>query len=263
MTAIPLNEAGIRTAKRALQAFFSDTKSAPLTEALASACGFNSQAALLAKLKTTDPVDPDYVLLDEAAFSERLTALDRQPHSFGSFDDLKYADAKAVIYTDSSQFDLVDYSKSVRKRAWRNSMVAAINEGLDRRLFSVRPGDNRWPGFKSDPRERSETYSYHFEIDDIPAVASVHDAGYDELSIHVALWPAAEGQRWVKASNAGFHAGEVFASGWLERREGAWLQVSSGSPTGNSFACRKDRLPTVAAISVRPKGFADRGNFKL
>jgi hypothetical protein len=58
----------------------------------------------------------------------------------------------------------------------------------------------------------------------------------------------------VKASNAGFHAGEVFASGWLEKREGAWLQVSSGSPTGNSFACRKDRLSTVAAISVRPKG---------
>jgi hypothetical protein len=48
----------------------------------------------------------------------------------------------------------------------------------------------------------------------------VHDAGFDELSIHVAVNPKDD---WVKASNAGFNAGDLFASTWLEREKGAWI----------------------------------------
>ena len=137
-------------------------------------------------------------------------------------------------------------------------MVAAINAGIAQGLFSIRPGDNRWPAGEN--QDRREAFSFNFSIGNIPAVASVQDAGFDELSIHAALWPTEDGLRVVKSLNAYFRAGEAFATGWLERREGAWLQVSSSSP---EFTCRKHRLAEVAALNVSPRGYADRGSFKV
>jgi len=265
MTAIPLTVSGIHNAKRALQAHFPNDKSAHLTEALAAACGFKTNAALLAAMKSVNPVDPDYVLLDEKAFIARHEVLNGKAGTSDicrfSFDHLLYPDSSEIVKTRSSH--KIDYSKSTRKRAWRNAMVAGINAGLGMRLFSVRPDDNRWPGATRDRFNRSEPFVYRFSIGSIPAIASVHNAGFDELSIHVALWPAPDGERWVRTVNAGFHAGELFASGWLERRDGAWLQVSSDSGTGWSFACRKHRLIDAAAIEISPNGYADHGSFKL
>lgn len=267
MTTIPLTESAIRNAKRAIQTRFPHEKSAHLTEALAAACGFNSHAALLATLKAGDPGDPDHVLLEEKAFLNRLEAITEKKLSINdralSFDLLRYPNDTEVIKTQSSRMNAANYANSARKRAWRNTMVAGINEAIDRRLFTVRPGDNRWPGANKDKSERHEPYVYRFSIANIPAVASVHDAGFEELSIHVALWPTPEGERWVRAANAGFLAGDVYASGWLERRDGAWLQVPSNAGRGWGFTCRKARLDQIAAIDIRPKGYADRGNFKL
>jgi hypothetical protein len=148
----------------------------------------------------------------------------------------------------------------MRDRAWRNAMVAGINAGLAQRLFSVRPGDNRWRGATSeDDHRRGETHIFRFALGDIPAIASVFDASWDELSIHVAFWPAPDGERWIGAFNADFRAGELFASGWLERRRGAWLQASSKP----ELSCRKSRLATVATLAVEPRGYADRGSFML
>jgi len=266
VTSIPLTDSGLRNVKRALQVRFPDEKSSHLTEALAAACGFNSHAALLAKMQGGNPSDPDFVLLEEKPFFERLskiatratTAIDG---SF-SFETLQYPSAAEIVKTESSRFHAVSYGKSARKRAWRNSMVAGINEAIDRRLFTIRPGDNRWPGASKD-YGKTQPFTFRFSVGEIPAVASVHDAGFDELSIHVALWPTPEGERWVKAMNAGFLAGEVFASGWLERRDGAWLQVSRGSTHGWGFSCRQNRIIQVAELDLRPKGYADRGSFKI
>lgn len=266
MASIPLTDSGLRNVKRALQVHFPDEKSSHLTEALAAACGFNSHAALLASMQASDPNDPDFVLLEEQTFLDRLaklakrstTALD-EPFSF---ETLQYPSAAEIIKTESSRFHEFSYGKSVRKRAWRNSMVAGINEAIDRRLFTIRPTDNRWPGASKD-YGKTQPFSFRFSVGEIPAVASVHDAGFDELSIHVALWPTPEGERWVKSMNAGFLAGDVFASGWLERRDGAWLQVSRGSTQGWGFSCRQSRLNQVAELDLRPKGYADRGSFKI
>ena len=35
--------------------------------------------------------------------------------------------------------------KTARQKAWRNLMVCAINAAVEQRLFSLRPGDIRFP----------------------------------------------------------------------------------------------------------------------
>ncbi len=255
MTAIAFTETSLRNAKRALVAAMPDAKSAHLSEALAAACGFGTHAALLQALAEHDQSDPDFILLDDAAFDARLCALDpsmrvEEDDGLGWFDWIAYPSNDEVIQTRSPRFDGEPY-KGKRLLAWRNAMVAAINAGIEQRLFNVRPGDNRWPGAKD-----GSHFVYEFTVNGIPGIASVDDASWDELSIHVALWPSSTAREWVFAGNAGFLAGEVFAQGWLERRKGAWLQ-SSGKP---GFWCRKSKLALVAGLAIRPRGFAERGD---
>ncbi|WCK21758.1 hypothetical protein [Agrobacterium tumefaciens] len=106
---------------------------------------------------------------------------------------------------------------------------------------------------------RRETQVFHIEIDGIPAIGTVSDAGFDELSVHVALWPTPEAIVRARAFNAGFAAGDAFASGWLERRDGARLQYSRKP----HFRCRNHRLSQLAELDIRPKGYSDRGSFKM
>ncbi len=266
MAAIPLSDIGVRDVKRALQTRFPKDKSSHLSEALASALGYSTNISLVAAMKDIDPDDPDYALLDESAFLTRLHAVSGRKMGVSDrsliFDNIRYAEGHRVVRTRSVGYNRTKYHKSVRLRAWRNMLVAGINAGIDQRLFTIRAGDNRWPGKEPDRYGRRDPYVFAFDIEGIPAIASVHDAGYDELSVHVALWPAPEGTRWVGAAYAGFLAGDAYASGWLERRDGAWLQVSSQG-LKDSFSCRRARLATVASLEVRPVGYADRGSFKL
>lgn len=261
LTAIPLTESALTSVKRAVKQDYPNHKSSHLTEAIAAACGFASHAALRARMLERTPAHPDFALLEELPFLSRLAAVTGAPVSdkdLGgfSFDRLIYEGAD-VIPTASKGAAKVKYDGSRRRRAWRNVMVAAINAGIDQGLFTPRAGENSWP--QPDPRYGDDPRTYRFMIEDIPSIASVHDAGWDELSIHVALWPAIDGERWVRTMNAGFLAGEVFASGWLERRDGAWLQVGDAT----ELSCRKQRLDLVAALDIRPKGYADRGSFRI
>ncbi|HJQ17376.1 MAG TPA: hypothetical protein VJ859_10285 [Allosphingosinicella sp.] len=133
------------------------------------------------------------MLLDEVAFfsrREELTGIATPPgdrHML--FDRLAFEPSADVLKTVSAKFHSVDYSKSDRRRAWRNAMVAGINAALSRRLFSLRPGDNRWPGARREPHAQQSAHVFRFEIEGIPAVASLWDAGWDEISVHVAFWP--------------------------------------------------------------------------
>jgi hypothetical protein len=135
-----------------------------------------------------------------------------------------------------------------RRRAWRNVMVAAINAGLDMRLFGL------------DPNNTPEPESFRFAIAGIPGIAYVSDAGWSELAINAALWPTSNARRWIAYNNAGSQAGECFAHGRLERAKGAWLQTSWGRTPIN---CRVNRLASVAAISVEPQGYADGGRLTM
>lgn len=262
MPAIAFTEAGLLNAKRAISATFPDEKSAHLTEALAAACGFRTHAAALVAARQVDPDDPDFVLLDDLAFARRLCELSNTtlPEDYAQdwLEYLPFPSKELGISTESTKYHELQY-KSERSKAWRNLMVAAINEGIVKRLFTIRPGDNRWPGATNDPRERSVGYVYTFLLGDIPLVAYVNDIGNEELSIHVAAWPTAEGNRWIRTGNCGFESGEAVATGWLERKDGAWLQAAR-VPLLN---CRKHRLFTLSALTIKPSCFADRGNFKM
>lgn len=263
MAAIPLTQGAVRAVKRWLSKQYPEVKSSHLSEAIAAACGRNTHAALRAAIREQSSSDPEIVLMDELSFLRRLEEMNVK-HAVAksfvpAFDLLASSELPEIIKTTSAGASKVDYSKSKRKRAWRNAMVTGINEGIEKKLFSVRPDDNRWPTFG----QGKGPYVYRFSVSGVPGLASVSDAGYGELSFRVALWPTPEGERWIRAWNSDFLAGEAYAGGWLERRNGAWLQVTARAGGGSSFACRSKYLDTVASLNVRPKGYSDRGSFML
>ncbi len=264
MIAIALTQHGLRTMKRALAPSFPACGSAHLSEALAAGLGFRTQASLLARIKEAGEADPDHILFDEEAFASKLNQLTGASVAAtkaitDQFARQHHQPNNGIFRTRSTRWDTVKY-QSKRDRGWRNLLVAGINAGIAQRLFTIRPGDNRWQSASGrDERGLGLTHVYNFTIGGIPAIASVSDAGWDELSIHVALWPTADADRWIRCSNAGLTAGEACAISWLERQKGVWLQVS----TGKFFACRAKRLDTVAALEVSPSCFGDRGKFYL
>ena len=267
MAAIPMTLESVGDVKRTLRSRFPNDKSSHLSEALAAALGFRTRISLAESLRRSPQDDPDYALLDEDPFLSRLAQVASRPLTANDraliFDRLTYSEPSRVVKTRSNGWRRVEYARSGRRRAWRNAMVAAINEGIRLRLFTIKPGDNRWPSAVKDDQGRSRAHKITFELAGIPAVGSVHDGGYDELSIHLALWPTPDGARWVDCMNAGFLAGDVWASGWLERRDGAWLQVPTSPSMGSCLSCRRNRLRQAAAREVEPSGFADRGSFKF
>jgi hypothetical protein len=149
------------------------------------------------------------------------------------------------------------YRTSARWRAWRNVLVSATNEGLRLGLFSMQPGDNRWP-VKDDGRNPGAVFTFALP-DGTPAVGYVNDAGWDELKVHCAANPTQDGPDHVRDFNAAFRAGEAFVAGWVERRKGTWLQV----PHACGLKCRRELLAPLAALQIEPVGYADHGRFML
>ena len=140
---------------------------------------------------------------------------------------------------------LMSTPRRARPRAWRNILCGAINAGLERGLFSLEPDD-----------VDQCVYPFLFPAaEPIEGVAHVRAIDRDELAVHAALWPTPRGAELVRCYNGGFRAGAAFAAGWLERREGAWLQTSRR----RMFTCRLELLPLVAGAEVVPLGYRDRG----
>lgn len=241
MASIPLSESSLASVKKALRAQYPDVLSSHLSEALAVSLRRRTHASLLSELPGLI-VDPPIELLDDALFDQRLQELGYPADPEFSFE---YLDKTHVISTfDSSAFN-VEY-RSVREKAWRNLMVLTINAGLQQKLFSLRPDDNRWPGVEK------ESHLFDFELaNGLPVRGYVHNIGWGELSIHGAINPKGDS---IRASNAGFNAGDAFAVGWLERKNGAWLQSST-----TMFNCKKAILQLLADMTVEPMGYGDRG----
>jgi hypothetical protein len=135
---------------------------------------------------------------------------------------------------------------TLRQLAWRNMMIAAINAGIEQHVFGLDPDDNHWTG---------QNTTYEFTLGTIPALACVGDAGRGELIFHVAAQPTKDAHQWIRSDNAGLSVGEAFAAGWLERRDGQWLQTSDGP----ICAFRRKLLPSIAQSTLEPNGYRSEG----
>jgi hypothetical protein len=255
MAAISLSASSLKQLKDALRKNFDEEKSSHLTEAMACALGFNTHAALLASV-STNASDPPVVDLDTKSFADRLASFGYPRDDEFDFEWLSDKDGPVIPTVPLSAYE-VEY-KSNRAKAWRNVLVCAVNAAIEKKLISVRPGDNRWPGAVAEsghgggPLPGAEDTLFDFQLPNgLPARVYLRNIGWDELSIHVAVNPVGD---ILKAFNAGFDAGDVFAAGWLERQRGAWLQTAK-----NLFSCRRHLTPVLAALDVKPLGYGDRG----
>jgi hypothetical protein len=246
MAATPLCEAPLAALKKSLRDEFPHVKSSHLSEALACSLGFRTYAAMRAAMVGPEQ-DRPFALLQTQRFVERLKQLGYEDDPEFDF-EITIAGSTSlagVVSTVPDSAYEIEY-KTTRQKAWRNLMVCAVNAALAQKLFTLRPGDNRFP----DNMRRGEVFDFVLP-NGLPARGSVSDAGFNELSVHAAVNPKGD---MVRAFNGGFDAGDAFGTTWVERERGAWMQSSD-----SSFNCRKGLLNHLAALQVEPMGYGDRG----
>jgi len=143
MAAIAVSDSSLVALKAGLREFFPDEKSSHLTEALAYSLGYKTHAALLSAAADYAS-DPPIVLLDVGHFTARLEQFGYVKDTEFDFESFAGEHGPAISTVPPTAHEYGYHS--VRKMAWRNLMVSTINEGLRQKFFSLRPGDNRWPG---------------------------------------------------------------------------------------------------------------------
>ncbi len=134
--------------------------------------------------------------------------------------------------------------EGLRERVQRNIQTAAVNTALAQRTIGPGDGENFWLGA---PRADSHIFQFVFP-GDIPAACYIHDLG-GVLAFFVALWPHRDLSR-LACSSARGDAGDVFVTGWLERKLGLWLQDSFCNAH-----IPKERLYQLAALNIQPAGY--------
>lgn len=242
-----ISEASLRILKQQAQRRVSGISSSHLSEGVAAALGFKSHAALRAALNGHDTIEVQKP--DNAKLIGRL----RQLGYNNVRNDLKLLPELDRSYSPFRTYPL-RRQRGPRWTAWRNLLVAAINAGLEQRLFGLSPGQDWWPGAGPDG-QRGIRHIYRFVFDgDIPAVASVDAISGDELSIQVILNPRSETVEPDVAD--GLKDGDAFARCWLERRLGVWIQDG-----GEGFSCKRAVQPRVASVQIEPRGYSDQGSF--
>jgi hypothetical protein len=243
MAAIPLCEAPLAKLKQSLRDELPHVKSSHLSEALACSLGFRTYAALTAAM-TGPEGDRPFALLNTEQMCRRLVQLGYDDDPEFDFELTILKPVPGAVSTVPVSAHSINY-KTARQKAWRNLMVCAVNEALERRLFTLRPGDNRFGERGANER------TFDFALPNgLPARAHISDAGFDELEIHVAVNPKG---RHVSAM-AGFDVGDAVGMTWIERRLGVWLQSSD-----REFHCRRPLLAPLADLNAVPQGFGDKG----
>lgn len=256
MTAFVLTEDNLTYAKREIRYLFPNAKSSHVSEALAAALGMRTHAALLEDIKKVDPDYPPILAINEDVFRARLKALCQTelPKTLkeGLFERPLFKGYYPLIRTKYKRTREIAY-KTPRAKAWRNLMVAAINTGIEQKLFSVRKDDNRWPD-----AAQGKGCSYRFEIDGKAGLAYVDDIGFGELKIHAAVDLIYGGELCMCLSAAGFHAGDAFGMACIDRDQGAYLQTAPAF-----FRAREPLVRFLARCDVRTKGYGDKGKIAM
>ena len=241
-----VSETALRTLKQRAQRGVKDVSSSHLSEAVAAALGFKTHAALrtaLAGRATTEARKPS-----NARLVQRL-----RQFGYAVSDELRLLPEFEHSYSPFKTFPLRT-QRSARWRVWRNLMVAAVNAGLEQRLFGLSEGENWWPGGAEDSHYCARS-TYRFMVDeDLPAVASVDAISGGELSINVVLKPRKADIRpeWY----CDLSSGDAVACGWIERRLGAWIQDG-----GEDVHCKRALQSRIADMAIEPIGYSDQGSF--
>ena len=242
-----VSAAAVRNLKHCAEHRTRGVSSSHLSEALAAALGFKTHAALRSALAGRTTVE---------VLKPSNTRMVGRLSDFGYVlpDDLRLVPEFAHSYSPFRNYPL-GKARGVRWMGWRNLLVAAINAGLDQRLFGLSPDENWWPG--GDPESaRCTSHVFRFEFGiGLKGVASVDAISGDELSIHVVLNPRHAGV--MPDRFEGLDDGDAFAQAWIERRLGAWIQ------DGGDFSCRRRVQPLLADLVLQPNGYSDRGSFFL
>jgi len=246
MSSIPLTHQAIKALKVDLTKWFDECKSAHLTEALAYALGFNSNAALRKEIEVQGN-DPLFFFVDEERLSKRLNEFGYPVGYDFFFDAAEIPEMQETLCLRS--FD-IEY-KTKRHKGWRNLMVAAINEALRRRLFSLRPDDNRWSAYDA---FGSHVFEFVLPTGDRARV-KLRDIGHAEIAVDVMLNPRRSGS--PNAYYATLQECDAVAMSWLERKDGAWLQSAL-----DSFRCKRPVLERLLSLEVEPLGYGDKGAVK-
>lgn len=241
-----VSEASLRTLKQTAVHGAKGVSSSHLSEAVAAALGFRTHAALrsaLADHRTIEVQKPS-----NAQLVQRLRQL-----GYGAPDDLRLLPELEHSYSPFKKYPL-RRQRSARWWVWRNLMVAALNAGLEQRLFGLSEGENWWAGGAKDSHKCVEgTYRFTFD-GDLPAVASVDAIPGGELFICVVLKPRNVDVQPTWYSD--LSSGDGVASGWLERRLGAWLQDG-----GEHVHCKLALKQRISETIVAPMGYSDQGSF--
>jgi len=246
MAAIALTDASVFELKKSLRDEFPEAKSAHITEALAFSLGFRTHAALQAALGGPDK-DAPVLLLDPDRMTARLEEFGHPPAPEFDF-ELMLDQVSSLVSTADDWAYRIEY-KSKRQKAWRNLMVSAVNMALAKKLFTLRPGDNRWSAAPD-----GELFEFTLKSG-LPVLGYICDAGYNELTIRAAVNAK---ERRVFAGNAGFETGDAVGMTWVERERGYWMQSAD-----HLFRCRQALLAPLAELSVEPVGYGDRGRVIL
>ncbi|MBS4800427.1 MAG: hypothetical protein KH046_06280 [Stenotrophomonas maltophilia] len=237
-----VSKASVRNLKQLAARKIDGVSSSHLSEAVAAALDFKTHAALVAALRGSETIGAS------KPSNERFNSRLRQ-FGYHVRPDLKLLPDLKQSYGFGKRYP-IQAKRGARWNAWRNLMVAAINAGLEQRLFGLSPDDDWWPGADTSSRGH-----YRFAFDgDLPAVASVASIGAGELSISVLLDPDSPD---IEAEfGLGIRDGKAAAHGWFERRLGVWLMDG-----GEDFSCKRMIQQRVAAARVESAGYSDIGSF--
>jgi hypothetical protein len=135
-------------------------------------------------------------------------------------------------------------NKSARERTWRNIMVAAINEALRIGRLDLSP--------ETSPDENP----FEFELAGLPVRVRLGDVGWNEVSVVVRINP-----NDARSLPKRLRREDALARGWLERKDGRWLQTSASGrhPSRWSLSITNELKPIIASMEIEPNGYADHG----
>ena len=131
--------------------------------------------------------------------------------------------------------------------AYLNILAAAVTEGIHSGHFDpVAP--NR------DPLDPRTSVLFDARLGSIPLRVCVGDWRFDEARVSVAAWPTPDVDQWVGAFGAKQLAGEVTATGYLNRASTGRLRLSD--PFEPTIFMRRDRSAIMKGIPA-PDDVAD------